>query len=162
MLLLLLLLLLLRTVCVIVLTEAHGDVDVQCNCSVVDSRAADLPQLLLPRHAMSTRSLCGSARRRLQHLRDQQSRRVPQPDPQPSGDSAAANLSLVFISELSVGYILLHTHKPFNSLWSWTSRVGRYQRKHSPTHSHPEHRTSFINFLHGILFDSVYVPDSPF
>ena len=78
---------------VCVLTEAHGDVDVQCNCSVVDSRAADLPQLLLPRHAMSIRALCVSPRRRLQHLRDQQSRRVPQPDPQPSGDSAAANLS---------------------------------------------------------------------
>jgi len=36
----------------------------------------------------------------------------------------------------------------FNSLWSGTTRVGRYQMKHSPTHTHPDHRTSFINFLH--------------
>jgi len=38
----------------------------------------------------------------------------------------------------------------FNGLWSGTTgtRVGRYQKKHSPTHTHPDHRTSFINFLH--------------
>ena len=42
-----------------------------------------------------------------------------------------------------------HTHtQPFNGLWSGTTRVGRYQKKHSPTHAHPDHRTSFINFLH--------------
>ena len=42
-----------------------------------------------------------------------------------------------------------HTHtQPFNGLWSGTTRVGRYQKKHSPTHTHPDHRTSFINFLH--------------
>jgi len=28
------------------------------------------------------------------------------------------------------------------------SLVGRYQKKHSPTHIHPDHRTSFIIFLH--------------
>jgi len=28
-----------------------------------------------------------------------------------------------------------HTHtQPFNGLWSGTTRVGRYQKKHSPTH----------------------------
>jgi len=27
-------------------------------------------------------------------------------------------------------------------------RVGRYQKKHSPTHTHPDHRASFIIFLH--------------
>ena len=38
-----------------------------------------------------------------------------------------------------------HTHtQPFNGLWSGTTRVGRYQKKHSPTHTHPDHRTSFI------------------
>ena len=43
----------------------------------------------------------------------------------------------------------LHTHtQPFNGLWSATTRVGRYQKKHSPTHTHPDHRTSFIIFLH--------------
>ena len=40
-----------------------------------------------------------------------------------------------------------HTHL-FNSLLSGTTRVGRYQKKHSPTHTHTDHRTSFINFLH--------------
>ena len=29
-----------------------------------------------------------------------------------------------------------------------TTRVGWYQKKHSPTHTHPDHQTSFINFLH--------------
>ena len=42
-----------------------------------------------------------------------------------------------------------HTHtQPFNGLWSGTTRVGRYQKKHSPTHTHPDHRASFIIFLH--------------
>ena len=41
-----------------------------------------------------------------------------------------------------------HTHKPFNGLWSGTTQVGRYQKKHSPTHTHPDHQTSFIIFLH--------------
>jgi len=48
-------------------------------------------------------------------------------------------------------YLLTHTHthtQPFNGLWSGTTRVGRYQEKHSPTHTHPDHRTSFIIFLH--------------
>jgi len=40
-----------------------------------------------------------------------------------------------------------HTH-PFNGSLSRTTRVGRYQKKHSPTHTHPDHQTSFINFLH--------------
>ena len=33
--------------------------------------------------------------------------------------------------------------QPFSSLWSETT-----QKKHSPTHTHPHHRTSFIIFLH--------------
>jgi len=41
-----------------------------------------------------------------------------------------------------------HTQKPFNSLWSGTTRVSRYQKKHSPTNTHPDHRTSFMIFLH--------------
>ena len=42
-----------------------------------------------------------------------------------------------------------HTHtQPFNGLLSGTTRVGRYQKKQSPTHTHPDHRTSFIIFLH--------------
>ena len=38
--------------------------------------------------------------------------------------------------------------RPFNGLWSGTTRVGRYQKKYSPTHTHPDHRASFITFLH--------------
>ena len=59
-----------------------------------------------------------------------------------------------------------HTHtQPFNGLLSGTTRVGRYQKKHSPTHTHPDHRTSFIIFsiyndpLHPLC--SVYELDSP-
>jgi len=43
--------------------------------------------------------------------------------------------------------LLIHT-QPFNGLWSGTTRVGRNQKKHSPTHTHPDHRASFISFLH--------------
>jgi len=39
------------------------------------------------------------------------------------------------------------THTPFNGPWSTTTRVDRYQKKHSPTHTHPDRWTSFINFL---------------
>ena len=47
----------------------------------------------------------------------------------------------------------LHCHynthtQPFNGLLSGTTRVGRYQKKHSPTDTHPDDRTSFIIFLH--------------
>jgi len=31
---------------------------------------------------------------------------------------------------------------------SGTTRVDRYEKKHSPTHTHPGHQTSFINFLY--------------
>ena len=53
--------------------------------------------------------------------------------------------------------------QPFNGVWSGTTRVGRYQKKHSPTHTHPDHQTSFINFLHLLqsiafsLFSSHYL-----
>ena len=40
-----------------------------------------------------------------------------------------------------------HTHTTHTRL-SGTTRVGRYQKKHSPTHTHPDRRTSFIIFLH--------------
>jgi len=57
--------------------------------------------------------------------------------------------------------------QPFNSLWSGTTRVGQYQKKHSPTHTHPDRRTFFINFLHLLRsvasypLCSVYLLDSP-
>jgi len=31
-----------------------------------------------------------------------------------------------------------HTHKQFNGPLSGTTHVGRYQKKHSPTHTHEE------------------------
>ena len=37
---------------------------------------------------------------------------------------------------------------PFNGRLSATTRVGRYQKKHSPAHTHPGQRTSFITLLH--------------
>jgi len=43
----------------------------------------------------------------------------------------------------------IHTHtQPFNGPLSGTTRVGRHQKKHSPTHTHPDHQTSFIKLLH--------------
>jgi len=55
-----------------------------------------------------------------------------------------------------------HTHtQPFNGLLSGTTRVGRYQKKHSPTHTHPDHRTSFIIFHQWHPLCSFYVLDSP-
>ena len=42
-----------------------------------------------------------------------------------------------------------YTHTQlFNSLLSGTTRLSRYQKKHSPTHTHPDDLTSFIIFLH--------------
>ena len=44
--------------------------------------------------------------------------------------------------------LLLQQQQPFNGRLSGTTRVGRYQKKHSPAHTHPGQRTSFITFLH--------------
>ena len=42
-----------------------------------------------------------------------------------------------------------YTHtQPFNGPLSVTTLVGLYKKKHSPTDIHPDHQTSFINFLH--------------
>ena len=38
--------------------------------------------------------------------------------------------------------------QPFSGRLYGTTRVGRYQKKHSPAHTHPGQRTSFITFLH--------------
>ena len=38
--------------------------------------------------------------------------------------------------------------QPFNGRLSRTTRVVRYQKKHSPAHTHPGQRTSFITCLH--------------
>jgi len=42
-----------------------------------------------------------------------------------------------------------HKHTQLlNCIWSGTTQVGRYQKKRSPTHIHPGHQTSFINFVY--------------
>ena len=64
--------------------------------------------------------------------------------------SRATVLSLytLYFSALET-VLIIHTHtQPFNGLLFGTTRVGRYQKKHSPTHTHPDHWTSFIIFLH--------------
>ena len=61
----------------------------------------------------------------------------------------ADDLTVITETEDDLIKRLNDTHtQPFNGLWSGTTRVGRYQKKHSPTHTHPDHRTSFIIFLH--------------
>ena len=42
----------------------------------------------------------------------------------------------------------IYRQQPFNGRLSRTTRVGRYQKKHSPAHTHPGQRTSFITFLY--------------
>ena len=57
----------------------------------------------------------------------------------------------IFLTRLSsTTHVVLPTShtQPLNSPLSGTTRVGQYQKKHSPTHTHPNHQTSFINFLH--------------
>jgi len=43
-----------------------------------------------------------------------------------------------------------HTHNHFTALWtlSGITRVIRYQKKHSPTHTYRGHQSSLICFLH--------------
>ena len=65
----------------------------------------------------------------------------------------SVEILVVFCSIADLDMVSLYTHRhthtqPFNGLLSRTTRVGRYQKKHSPTHTHPDHRTSFIIFLH--------------
>jgi len=56
----------------------------------------------------------------------------------------------------------------FTALWIWsgTTQVSRYQKKHSPTHTYPDHQSSFICLLHSpqstasSLFNPT-VPNSP-
>ena len=64
--------------------------------------------------------------------------------------SVPTNVSFsMLISSYFTSPLLTTTHtQPFNGLWSGTTQVGQYQKKHSPTHTHPGHRTSFINFLY--------------
>jgi len=46
-----------------------------------------------------------------------------------------------------------HVHNRFTALWilSGTSRVSRYQKKHSPTYTYHGHQSSLICFIHLLL-----------
>ena len=54
------------------------------------------------------------------------------------------SISFFFWSEWQI----VHTHNCFNGPLFGTTRVSWYQKKRSLTHTHPDHQTSFINFLH--------------
>ena len=53
-----------------------------------------------------------------------------------------------------------HTHNRFTALWnlSGTTRVSRYQKKHSPTHTHRGHQSSLSAF--SIYYDPWHPPYS--
>ena len=75
-------------------------------------------------------------------------------------------LSAIYTESVHCWWSEARTHtQPFNSCWSGITRVGQYQEKHLPTHTHPGHRTSFISFFHLLRsiasLCSVYVLDSP-
>jgi len=55
-----------------------------------------------------------------------------------------------FCSEQTISLYRLQQQQqqPFNGHLSGTTRVGRYRKKHSPAHTQPGQRTSFIIFLH--------------
>jgi len=48
---------------------------------------------------------------------------------------------------------VLHTQPLYGCLdFVWDYQVSQYQKKHSPTHTHPDHQSSFIRFLHLLRF----------
>ena len=55
-----------------------------------------------------------------------------------------------------------HTHNRFTALWNLygTTRMSRYQNKHSPTHTHRGHQSSLSAF--SIYYDTWLTPYSPF
>ena len=55
---------------------------------------------------------------------------------------------VVLCLTLAVHVLQQQQQQPFNGRLSGTTRVGRYQKKHSPAHTHPGQCTSFITFLH--------------
>jgi len=59
-------------------------------------------------------------------------------------------LSLTNLCDISVKCIHTHIHNQFTALWilSGTTRVSRYQKKHSPMNIYHGHQLSLICFLH--------------
>ena len=62
------------------------------------------------------------------------------------------SISIKACGSMISGWTRVTHTQPFNGLFSGTTQVGRYQKKHSPTHTHPDYQTSFINFLHLLRF----------
>ena len=62
--------------------------------------------------------------------------------------SDATNIETVSITVKTKAHTQTHNH--FTALWilSRTTRVSRYQKKHSPTHTYRGHQSSLIGFLH--------------
>ena len=67
------------------------------------------------------------------------------------------SLAVSCFSKIQIGFAFLipdhpgspgQQQQPFNGRLSGTTRVGRYQKKHSPAHTYRGQRTSFITFLH--------------
>ena len=60
---------------------------------------------------------------------------------------ATGQLAISSLSETHT-HTHTHTHKRFTALWnlSGTTRVSRYQKKHSPTHTHRGHQSSLSAF----------------
>jgi len=54
----------------------------------------------------------------------------------------------LIVSKVLKAKALGQQQQPFNGRLSGTTRVGRYQKKHLPAHTHPGQRTSVITFLH--------------
>jgi len=58
-------------------------------------------------------------------------------------------VTLIFLCYTNIlAYLLTHTCTTTLQPLSGTTQVGRYQKKHSPTHTQPDHQKSFISFLH--------------
>jgi len=77
-----------------------------------------------------------------------------------SGYHSSADDLLEFVKQCSSSevhfvitlFLITHTHNRLMAFCpglprSGTTQVGCYQKKHSPTHTHPDQQTSFINFL---------------
>ena len=62
------------------------------------------------------------------------------------------------VTNSRISHTHTHTHNRLTAFGS-DYRVGQYQKKHSPTHTHPDHRTSYYDPQHPRC--SVYVHDSP-
>ena len=64
------------------------------------------------------------------------------------------------LKEPCINYYYYNNRFTALCILSRTTRVSRYQKKHSPTHTYHGHQSFLICFLHHL--SSIYVPDSLF